>query len=89
MARGTWPSGQVDISLEASLMATYMAMPQEGHLQMLYRMFGCLKLHPKQKLAFDPAHLIANEKRFMECTIPLRIIDVGKQWRQRRLRLRT
>ncbi len=34
---------------------------------MLYRMFGCPKLHPKQKLAFDPAHLIANEKRFTEC----------------------
>ena len=32
--------GRVDILLEASLMSTYMAMPREGHLQMLYRMFA-------------------------------------------------
>ena len=43
--------GRVDILLEASLMATYMAMPREGHLQVLYRMFGYLKVHPKRKLA--------------------------------------
>jgi hypothetical protein len=58
---------QVDILLEASLMATFMAMPREGHLQMLYRMFGNLKLHPKRNLAFDPAHPVVNEKRFKEC----------------------
>ena len=56
--------GRVDILLEASLMATYMAMPREGHLQQLYRMFGYLKLHPKRKLAFDPQHPYINEKRF-------------------------
>ena len=32
--------GRVDILLETSLMSTYMAMPREGHLQQLYRMFG-------------------------------------------------
>jgi hypothetical protein len=56
--------GRVDILLEASMMSTYMAMPREGHLQQLYRMFGYLKLHPKRKLAFDPQHPRISEKRF-------------------------
>jgi hypothetical protein len=48
--------GRVDILLEASLMATYMVMPREGHLQQLYQMFGYLKLHPRRKIALDPQH---------------------------------
>ena len=56
--------GRVDILLEASLMSTSMAMPREGHLQQLYRMFGYLKLYPKRKLAFDPQHPIISEKMF-------------------------
>ena len=59
--------GRVDILLEAALMATYMAMPREGHLQMLYRMFAYLKAHPKRKLGFDPAHPTVNETRFKKC----------------------
>ncbi len=34
--------GRVDILLEVSLMSTYMAMPREGHVQQLYRMFYAL-----------------------------------------------
>jgi hypothetical protein len=59
--------GRVDMLLETSLMATYMAMPREGHLQMLYRIFGFLKLHPKRKLAFDPQHPDISEKMFRKC----------------------
>ena len=59
--------GRVDILLETSLMSTYMAMPREGHLQQLYRMFGYLKIHPKRKLAFDPQHPAINELRFKKC----------------------
>jgi hypothetical protein len=32
--------GRVDILLETALMSTHMAMPREGHLQQLYRVFG-------------------------------------------------
>ena len=56
--------GRVDILLEASLMSTHMAMPREGHLQQLYRMFGYLKLYPKRKLAFDFQHPIISERMF-------------------------
>jgi hypothetical protein len=34
--------GRVDILLKVSLMSTYMAMPREGHVQQLYRMFYAL-----------------------------------------------
>ena len=57
--------GRVDILLEASLMSTYMAMPREGHLQMLYRMFAYLKTNSR-KLGFDPRHPSINEKRFKQ-----------------------
>ena len=57
--------GRVDILLEASLMSTYMAMPREGHLQMLYRMFAYLKTNSR-KLGFDPRHPCINEKRFKQ-----------------------
>jgi Reverse transcriptase (RNA-dependent DNA polymerase) len=59
--------GRVDILLEASLMSTYMAMPRSGHLQMLYRMFGYLKIHPKRKIAFDPQHPTVDERMFKVC----------------------
>ncbi len=58
--------GMVDILLEASLMLTYMAMPRKGHLQLVYRMFGYLRLYPKRKLAFDFQHPTISEKMFKE-----------------------
>jgi hypothetical protein len=54
--------GRVDILLEASLMLTHMALPREGHLQRLHRMFGYLKLYPKRKIAFDFQHPYISEK---------------------------
>ena len=57
--------GRVDILLEASLMSTYMAMPREGHLQMLYRMFAYLKTNSR-KLGFVPRRPCINEKRFKQ-----------------------
>lgn len=66
MLRWAVELGRVDILLEVSLMSTHMAMPREGHLQMLYRMFGYLKIHPKRKLAFDFQHPKINERAFQK-----------------------
>ena len=49
-------TGRVDILLETSLLASCLAMPRVGHLQQALHVLGCLKLRPKRKLAFDPAH---------------------------------
>ncbi len=58
--------GRVDMLLEASLMSTYMAMPREGHLQQLYRMFAYLKTTSKRKIAFDPHHPKIRERMFQK-----------------------
>ena len=59
--------GRVDILLEVALMSTHMAMPREGHLQQLYRIFGYMKAHPKRKIAFDSQHPMINERMFKKC----------------------
>ena len=46
--------GRVDILLKTSMMSTHLALPQCGHLEQLYNMFGYLKANPKRKLYFDP-----------------------------------
>ena len=56
--------GRVDILLEVSLMSTHMAMPREGHLQQLYRIFGYLKIYSKRKIAFDHQHPSISERMF-------------------------
>jgi hypothetical protein len=56
--------GRVDVLLEVALMSTHMAMPREGHLQQLYRMFGYFKLYPKRKIAFDFQHPSIDERMF-------------------------
>ena len=58
--------GRVDILLEIALMSTYLAMPREGHLHQIYRMFGYVKLYPKRKLAFDPQHPNISERMFVK-----------------------
>jgi hypothetical protein len=59
--------GRVDILLEVALMSTHMAIPREGHLQQLYRIFGYMKAHPKRKIAFDSQHPMINERMFKKC----------------------
>jgi hypothetical protein len=59
--------GRVDILLETSLLSSYLAMPRLGHLEQALHTFGCLKTHPKRKLAFDPAHPAIDEDRFQKC----------------------
>jgi hypothetical protein len=53
--------GPVDILLETSLLSSYHAMPRVGHLEQVLHVFGCLKQHPKRKLAFDLACPNVNE----------------------------
>jgi hypothetical protein len=56
--------GRVDVLLEVALLSTYMAMPREGHLQQLYRIFGYFKIYPKRKIAFDFNNPQINERMF-------------------------
>ena len=58
--------GRVDILLEVSLLSSQISLPRVGHLQSVYRVFGCLKQLPKSKLYFDPRKPIISEDRFQK-----------------------
>jgi hypothetical protein len=47
--------GRIDITCEASLMASCMALPREGHLQQLFHIFAYLKSHHNTQMVFDPS----------------------------------
>ena len=46
---------RINICLEASMMASCVAMPKKGHLEQVHHVFGCLKKHHNAKLEFDPS----------------------------------
>jgi hypothetical protein len=52
--------GRVDILLE-TLLSSYLGMPQVGHLEQAFHIFGYLKTHPKRKIRSDPSHFEINE----------------------------
>ena len=66
MLRWAVELGRVDILLEVALMSTHLALPQRGHLEQLYHIFGYLKAHPKRNLFFDPQHPKVDERAFKE-----------------------
>ncbi|MEM7003142.1 MAG: Ty1/Copia family ribonuclease HI, partial [Pseudomonadota bacterium] len=46
--------GRVDILHEVSILSQYQALPREGHLEEVLRIFAYLKSKPKLTLYFDP-----------------------------------
>jgi len=53
MVRWAVELGRLDILHEVSKLSSYNAMPREGHLQALYRIFCYLKSCPKSKILFN------------------------------------
>ena len=45
-------------------MASCVALPREGHLEMLYRIFAHLKKHHNAEMAFDPSKPSINNNDF-------------------------
>ena len=56
--------GRADIVMETSAMASMMAMPREGHLNVLFQMFGFLKLRHNAVMVFDPNEPDIDESQF-------------------------
>ena len=54
----------LDVLLETLLLSSYLAMPQVGHIEQAFHIFGYLKAYPKRKLDFYPAHRAINKKKF-------------------------
>ena len=56
--------GRVDITVEASLMASYIALPREGHLEQLYHIFANLKAKHNTEMVFDLSKPLVDETLF-------------------------
>ena len=56
--------GRVDITTEASMMASCMALPRQGHLDQLFHMFAYLKYNHNSEMVFDPSEPDVDESLF-------------------------
>jgi len=56
--------GRADITVEASMMASCMAMPRRGHLEQLYHMFAFLRKKHNSEMVFDPTEPEIDEASF-------------------------
>ena len=56
--------GRIDICLEASLMASHLALPRDGHMRAVLRIFGYLKSHHNAELVYDPSDILIDELKF-------------------------
>ena len=48
--------GRIDVGVEASMLASCMALPREGNLQQLFHVFAYLKNKHNARLVFDPTY---------------------------------
>ena len=46
----------MDVGVEASMLALCMALPRDGNLQQLFRVFAYLKNKHNARLVFDPTY---------------------------------
>ena len=58
--------GRADICMEVSAMSSMMALPREGHLAVLYHMFGFLKSKHNGLMVFSPAVPTIDESLFQK-----------------------
>jgi len=56
--------GRADITVEASMMESCMAMPRRGHLEQLYHMFAFLRKKHNSEMVFDPTEPEIDEASF-------------------------
>ena len=48
--------GRINIATEVSLLASHVALPQEGHLEAVFYMYAYLKHKHNSRLALDPTY---------------------------------
>ena len=56
--------GRIDIIVEASLLASQMALPREGHLMQVFRCFAYLKARHNGCLVYDPTYANFEDYKF-------------------------
>ena len=58
--------GRIDILLEVSLLSTHLSIPQEGHLEQFFHIFGCIGIQKNIRLFFYCSYPIISYKLFKE-----------------------
>ena len=58
--------GRADVTVEASMLASCLALPREGHLKQLYHVFAYLKAKHNAEMIFDPTEPDIDESKFQE-----------------------
>jgi len=56
--------GRVDICCEVSMLSSHLALPREGHLLQVYRIFAYLKKYHNTEMIFDPSEPVIDESLF-------------------------
>jgi hypothetical protein len=56
--------GRIDLTTETSVLAAHMALPREGHLIAVLRVFSYLKKHHNARIAFDPTYPVIDFSKF-------------------------
>eukprot|EP00957_Ditylum_brightwellii_P165407 12593610-Ditylum_brightwellii.AAC.1 len=56
--------GRIDICLEASLMSSHLAIPREGYIAEVLRIFAHLRKYHNTELVFDPSDPVVDELAF-------------------------
>ena len=56
--------GRGDLAMEVSAMASMMALPREGHLETIFRMFSFLKTKHNGVMVFDPTEPDIDQSQF-------------------------
>ncbi len=57
--------GRVDIFVEVSMLSSYIALLQEGHLEQLFHIFAHLKKHANYEMVFNPSEVDFDRKLFL------------------------
>jgi hypothetical protein len=58
--------GRVEIITEVSTLASYMALPREGHLDAVFHVFAYLKIKHNSRMVFDPSYPEIDASTFQE-----------------------
>ena len=59
-------TGQIDLTCEVSMMASYCMMPRKGHLEQIFHMFAYLKTHHNSRIVLDPTYPNIDPNQFLK-----------------------
>ena len=48
--------GRIVIITEVSMLASQLVIPREGHLEVVFHIFGYMKSHHNARMVFDPTY---------------------------------